>query len=122
MILSRSTFERPIKVWDASLRREVLVRPFLYLVLADNVMASALCSHVGTGNNTFPCRICLYGRTKKDRRTAAGLQKLLKVSIYVVLADSSQVAEWKTLCIQRFRQEKRGPRKRRSELSRRFGI
>lgn len=74
----KSTFERPIKVWDASLRREVLVRPFLYLVLADNVMASALCTHVGTGNNTFPCRICLYGGTKKDRRTAAGLQKLLK--------------------------------------------
>ncbi|CAD6885255.1 unnamed protein product [Tilletia caries] len=74
----RSTFLQPIKVWDVLHKTEVRVRPFLYLVLADNVMASVLCSHIGTGNNTLPCRICLYGGTKKERRETRGLAALVK--------------------------------------------
>ncbi|CAD6892684.1 unnamed protein product [Tilletia laevis] len=75
---TKSTYSQPVKVWDATLKTEVRVRPFLYLILADNVMASTLCSQVVTGNNTLPCRTCLDGGTKKERTEKRGLTAIVK--------------------------------------------
>ncbi|CAD7066362.1 unnamed protein product, partial [Tilletia caries] len=42
-------------------------------------MASELCSHVGTGNNAHPCRICKYGGTKAYKNSAEGLKSMFKI-------------------------------------------
>ncbi|KAL9932455.1 hypothetical protein V8E36_008572 [Tilletia maclaganii] len=42
-------YATPVQVWDSLLMRMVRLRPFPLLILADNVMAATLCSHVGTG-------------------------------------------------------------------------
>ncbi|KAE8182436.1 hypothetical protein CF335_g8626, partial [Tilletia laevis] len=68
----------PVQVWDSLHRKMVLVRPFPLLVLADNPMASELCSHVGSGNNAHPCRICKYGGTNAFKSSVEGLKSMFK--------------------------------------------
>ncbi|KAL9935050.1 hypothetical protein V8E36_006126 [Tilletia maclaganii] len=73
-----NAYKQPFEVWDSLLRRMVRVRPYPLLVLADNVMAATLCSHVGTGQNSKPCRTCNWGGNREYKGSLEGIEALMQ--------------------------------------------
>ncbi|CAD6984338.1 unnamed protein product, partial [Tilletia controversa] len=70
--------ECPFTTFDVVLDKEVLVRPILALIVADNPMAAILCGSIGM-RGLFACRECRAGGTKKEMKKASGFKKLLKI-------------------------------------------
>ena len=58
IVNSMLKLEEGLPMYDAALQEEVLVVAPLFLIIADNPMASELCSHQGSKANKF-CRMCM---------------------------------------------------------------
>ncbi|KAE8229337.1 hypothetical protein CF326_g5694 [Tilletia indica] len=67
----------PFEVWDCFSQSIAIVDPYLLAVCADNPMAAELSASAGMKAN-YPCRVCDWGGTTKDKNTEAGVRLMLK--------------------------------------------
>ncbi|KAE8236091.1 hypothetical protein A4X06_0g9662, partial [Tilletia controversa] len=71
--------ENPTCVFDYTLGEDVMVRPFLLAVMADNPMAASLTSSIGLTGNRF-CRMCDVDGSKSTLSTTDGFIRYLKTA------------------------------------------
>ncbi|KAL7408769.1 hypothetical protein BDY24DRAFT_346075, partial [Mrakia frigida] len=74
--LFSKTFEKPLRVWDSKLRRDVLVVPFPVVKLGDNPMLAEEASSMSLNSNG-PCRICTVNIDQAGKKTAEGFASYL---------------------------------------------
>ncbi|KAG8729271.1 hypothetical protein FRC10_004119, partial [Ceratobasidium sp. 414] len=66
-----------VPVWDALEQREVLVRPYVLFLPADNPMQAEECSSTGLRSNVF-CRTCKVGGSQKHKQSDDGYSELFQ--------------------------------------------
>ncbi|KAE8235359.1 hypothetical protein A4X03_0g9808, partial [Tilletia caries] len=81
-----------ITVFDASRQENVMVRPHLLAIMADNPMAASLSSSIGMKGNRF-CRLCHVDGSSLGLQTQDGMMAYLKEGD-PRSADSIKAALW----------------------------
>ncbi|QRV75094.1 glutamate receptor 3,4 [Ceratobasidium sp. AG-Ba] len=71
------TFQNMVVAWDVLENREVLIRPYIYVILGDNPMQALECSSLGLKAGKF-CRTCDVGGTNKFKVSNEGFEQIFK--------------------------------------------
>lgn len=69
-----------VPVWDSLEQQEVLVRPYILFLPADNPMQAEQCSSTGLKSNMF-CRTCNVGGPQEHKLSDDGYGQLFQVGI-----------------------------------------
>ncbi|CAD6953046.1 unnamed protein product [Tilletia caries] len=69
--------QNPFTAYDCELKEDVMVRPYLLSVMADNPMAASLTSSIGLMGNKC-CRMCDVDGSKETLQTAEGFVRYLR--------------------------------------------
>ncbi|KAG8701329.1 hypothetical protein FRC08_004137 [Ceratobasidium sp. 394] len=85
-------FNDMVPVWDAVEQREVLVRPYMLFLPADNLMQAEECSSTGLRSNVF-CRTCKVGGPQKHKQSDIGYSELFQTSELRTASDTIKLIE-----------------------------
>ncbi|KAG8719357.1 hypothetical protein FRC08_003023 [Ceratobasidium sp. 394] len=85
-------FNSMVPVWDVVEQREVLVRPYMLFLPADNPMQAEECSSTGLRSNNF-CRTCKVGGPQKHKQSDVGYSELFQASELRTASDTIKLIE-----------------------------
>ncbi|KAG8784047.1 hypothetical protein FRC12_019015 [Ceratobasidium sp. 428] len=83
-------FDNMVPVWDALEQCEVLARPYILFLPADNPMQAEECSSTGLRSNML-CRTCKVGGTQKYKLSDTGYSELFQATTFRTPSDTIQV-------------------------------
>lgn len=91
--MSRALINKPVEVYDCQSGETVMVQAHLVFLCGDNPMLAEFASTAALNAN-YPCRVCRYGGTWKERRKEDAFFRAFEVSnlyTYAIIANHADM-------------------------------